>query len=223
LGAALSWHVAVWVTADGLSLADVGVTWSALLRGHPLTGVPGVRPASTAVTLTAFGVTITVMVAAVLAVVFALGSWQGNRRRGKGLAQAGQVRAGVGLERARQKAGHTRPSMTVAQIQSADPQDIALHIGNEESQALTAAEALGYPVVAKSAAPGEHKTERGGVVLDIRTPAELSTAIAVVGLPAVIQPMVRGGVEVMAGVVQESGLRSGGGVRHGRDAGRAAG
>ena len=125
LGAALSWHVAVWVTADGLSLADVGVTWSALLRGHPLTGIPGVQPASTAVTLTAFGVIFILMIAAVLAVVFALGNWQGNRRRGKGLAQAGQVRAGVGLERARQKAGHTRPSMTVAQIQAAAPQDIA--------------------------------------------------------------------------------------------------
>ncbi|MEP6641042.1 MAG: GNAT family N-acetyltransferase, partial [Gaiellales bacterium] len=72
-----------------------------------------------------------------------------------------------------------------------------------ESQAFAAAEALGYPVVAKSAAAGEHKTERGGVVLDIRTPAELTAAIAVVGLPAVIQPMVHGGVEVMAGVVQD--------------------
>jgi acetyl coenzyme A synthetase (ADP forming)-like protein len=79
----------------------------------------------------------------------------------------------------------------------------AQHVADEESQALTAAEALGYPVVAKAAAAGEHKTERGGVVLDIRTPAELSTAIAVVGLPVVIQPMVRGGVEVMAGVVQD--------------------
>jgi acetyl coenzyme A synthetase (ADP forming)-like protein len=79
----------------------------------------------------------------------------------------------------------------------------AQHVAEGESQALAAAEALGYPVVAKSAAAGEHKTERGGVVLDIRTPAELTAAIAVVGLPAVLQPMVRGGVEVMAGVVQD--------------------
>jgi acetyl coenzyme A synthetase (ADP forming)-like protein len=77
------------------------------------------------------------------------------------------------------------------------------HVATGESQALAAADALGYPVVAKSAAAGEHKTERGGVVLDIRTPAELTAAIAVVGLPAVIQPMIHGGVEVMAGVVQD--------------------
>jgi acetate---CoA ligase (ADP-forming) len=79
----------------------------------------------------------------------------------------------------------------------------AQHVADAESQALAAAAALGYPVVAKSAAAGEHKTEHGGVVLDIRNPAELTAAIAVVGLPAVIQPMVRGGVEVMAGVVQD--------------------
>jgi len=86
LGAALSWHVAVWVSADGLSLADVGTTWAALLRGHPLTGMPGVRAASTATTLIAYGLILALMIAALLGAVFALGSWQGSRRRGKGAA-----------------------------------------------------------------------------------------------------------------------------------------
>ena len=131
LGAALSWHVAVWATADGLSLADVGTTWAALLRGHPLTGMPGVRAASTATTLIACGLILALMIAALLGAVFALGSWQGSRRRGKGLARAGEVRKGVGLERARQKAGHTRPSMSAAQIRAAAPQDVALHVGDE--------------------------------------------------------------------------------------------
>jgi len=89
LGAALSWHAAVWATAEGLSLADVGTSWSALLHGHPLTGMPGVRPASTLATLVAFGVTLALMVASVLAGAFALGSWQSGRRRGKGLARRG--------------------------------------------------------------------------------------------------------------------------------------
>jgi acyl-CoA synthetase (NDP forming) len=71
------------------------------------------------------------------------------------------------------------------------------------SQALAAAEALGFPVVVKAGGAGVHKTERGGVVLDVRTPAELAAATTTVGFPAVIQPMVRGGVEVMAGAMQD--------------------
>jgi acetate---CoA ligase (ADP-forming) len=71
------------------------------------------------------------------------------------------------------------------------------------SQALAAAELLGFPVVVKAGAAGVHKTEHGGVVLDVRTPAELAAATSTVGFPAVIQPMVRGGVEVMAGAMQD--------------------
>jgi acetate---CoA ligase (ADP-forming) len=71
------------------------------------------------------------------------------------------------------------------------------------SQALAAAEALGFPLVVKAGAAGVHKTEKGGVVLDVRTPAELAAATTSVGFPAVIQPMVRGGVEVMAGAMQD--------------------
>ena len=44
----------------------------------------------------------------------------------------------------------------------------AQQVAHTESQALAAAEALGYPVVVKAGAAGEHKTERGGVVLDVR-------------------------------------------------------
>ena len=79
----------------------------------------------------------------------------------------------------------------------------AQQVAQTELQAIAAAEALGYPVVVKAGAAGEHKTERGGVVLDVRTPEELTAAATVVGLPAVLQPFVRGGVEVMAGVLQD--------------------
>ncbi len=72
-----------------------------------------------------------------------------------------------------------------------------------EEDGLAAAAELGYPVVAKTTAPGVHKTERGGVALDLRDADELREALARVVLPALIQPMVRGGAELLAGVVQD--------------------
>ena len=72
-----------------------------------------------------------------------------------------------------------------------------------EEDGLAAAAELGFPVVAKTTAPGVHKTERGGVALDLRDAGELRQALARVGLPAVIQPMARGGAELLAGVVQD--------------------
>ena len=72
-----------------------------------------------------------------------------------------------------------------------------------EDEGLAAANELGFPVVAKTTAPGVHKTERGGVALDLRDGRELAEALARVGLPALIQPMVRGGAELLAGVVQD--------------------
>jgi acetate---CoA ligase (ADP-forming) len=72
-----------------------------------------------------------------------------------------------------------------------------------EAEGLAAADELSYPLVAKTTAPGVHKTERGGVVLDLRDGHELAEALARVGLPALIQPMVRGGAELLAGVVQD--------------------
>jgi acetyl coenzyme A synthetase (ADP forming)-like protein len=79
----------------------------------------------------------------------------------------------------------------------------AQRVAQTGSQALQAAESLGFPVVVKAGGAGVHKTERGGVVLDVRSPAELAAATTTVGFPAVIQPMVRGGVEVMAGAMQD--------------------
>jgi acetate---CoA ligase (ADP-forming) len=72
-----------------------------------------------------------------------------------------------------------------------------------EAEGLAAADELGYPLVAKTTAPGVHKTERGGVALDLRDGRELAEALARVGLLALIQPMVRGAAELLAGVVQD--------------------
>ncbi len=72
-----------------------------------------------------------------------------------------------------------------------------------EHEALAAARELGYPVVVKAATAGTHKTETGGVALDVRDETELREAIAAVGLPAILQPMIRSNAELLAGVVQD--------------------
>ncbi len=81
------------------------------------------------------------------------------------------------------------------------------------------AEKLTFPVVLKAVAPGlVHKTEAGGVLTDLRTPEELlaaaqrmrsalgkpSPAIAgELGLSFLIQEYVRGGREVIVGMIQD--------------------
>jgi acetate---CoA ligase (ADP-forming) len=72
-----------------------------------------------------------------------------------------------------------------------------------EDEAVAAAHELGYPAVVKTSAPGAHKTETGGVALDLRDEVELREAIARVGFPAIVQAMIRGNAELLAGVVQD--------------------
>jgi acyl-CoA synthetase (NDP forming) len=76
-------------------------------------------------------------------------------------------------------------------------------IADDSDAALTAARELGYPVVVKSAEPGAHKTEIGGVALDLGDEEAVRKAVASIGLPVVVQPMVRGGVELLVGVVED--------------------
>jgi acetate---CoA ligase (ADP-forming) len=70
-------------------------------------------------------------------------------------------------------------------------------------EAVEAARELGFPVVVKTAAPGVHKTEGGGVALDLRDEPELRAAVDRIGLPALVQPMVTGSAELLAGIVQD--------------------
>jgi acetyl coenzyme A synthetase (ADP forming)-like protein len=69
--------------------------------------------------------------------------------------------------------------------------------------AVRAAEELGFPVVAKTAEPGVHKTETGGVRLDLKTPAEVRAAAAEIGGAILLQPMLSSTAELLAGVVQD--------------------
>jgi len=70
-------------------------------------------------------------------------------------------------------------------------------------EAAAAARELGYPVVVKTAAAGEHKTERGGVALGLRDEAEVREAATRIGPPLLVQPYVQGSAELLAGVVQD--------------------
>jgi acetate---CoA ligase (ADP-forming) len=69
--------------------------------------------------------------------------------------------------------------------------------------AAAAAQELGFPVVVKTAEAGAHKTETGGVALGLRTSEEVEEAAARIGGDIVVQPMVSGGAELLAGVVQD--------------------
>jgi acetyl coenzyme A synthetase (ADP forming)-like protein len=70
-------------------------------------------------------------------------------------------------------------------------------------EAVAAARELGFPVVVKTAAAGVHKTESGGVALDLDGDDDVRTAAERIGGPLLVQPMIGGGVELLAGVFQD--------------------
>ena len=69
--------------------------------------------------------------------------------------------------------------------------------------AVAAAAELGYPVVVKTAVAGAHKTEAGGVALDLEDEDSVRGAVERIGLPVLVQPMVKGCAELLAGIVQD--------------------
>jgi len=69
--------------------------------------------------------------------------------------------------------------------------------------AVEAARELGYPVVVKTAVAGAHKTEQGGVFLDLGDDDAVRAAADQIGGPLLVQPFVRGGAELLAGAVQD--------------------
>ena len=70
-------------------------------------------------------------------------------------------------------------------------------------EAVAWAGELGYPVVVKTAVPGVHKSEIAGVALDLHDPAAVRQAALRIGPPLLVQPMVEGGVELLAGLAQD--------------------
>jgi acetate---CoA ligase (ADP-forming) len=70
-------------------------------------------------------------------------------------------------------------------------------------EAVAAAQSLGFPVVVKTAAAGAHKTEIGGIALDLGSEDAVRAAAERIGTPVVVQPMIAGGTELLAGLVQD--------------------
>jgi acetyl coenzyme A synthetase (ADP forming)-like protein len=70
-------------------------------------------------------------------------------------------------------------------------------------EAAAAAEQLGFPVVVKTAAPGAHKTELGGIALDLLDADAVRAAAVRIGGALIVQPMIPSGAELLAGVVQD--------------------
>ncbi len=70
-------------------------------------------------------------------------------------------------------------------------------------EAVAAAAELGFPAVVKTAEPGAHKTEIGGVALDLRDEGQVRAAVEQIGPPVIVQPFLRGGTELLAGAFQD--------------------
>ena len=80
---------------------------------------------------------------------------------------------------------------------------VSEEVAGDADSAAAAAQRLGFPVVVKSTAPGAHKTELGGIALDLDTEDSVRRASERIGFPVLVQPMVAGGAELLAGIVQD--------------------
>jgi acetate---CoA ligase (ADP-forming) len=69
--------------------------------------------------------------------------------------------------------------------------------------AVAAARELGFPVVVKTALAGVHKTDTGGVALDLQSEDDVREAATRIGGPLIVQPMRSGSAELLAGLVQD--------------------
>jgi acyl-CoA synthetase (NDP forming) len=80
---------------------------------------------------------------------------------------------------------------------------VAERLAGDADEAVAAAREIGFPVVLKTAVPGVHKTDVGGVELDLGDEDAVRRAAERIGPPLLVQPMVRGGTELLAGLVQD--------------------
>ena len=142
-------------------------------------------------------------------------AWRG-RQRGKvpeleGL-RAADARALVTGFLAGSPAGGWLPEASAAELVSCYGVPlVATMAAASEQEAAAAAAQLGGRVVLKAEAEGlVHRTDAGGVRVDLRTPQEVAEGYRTLAAGfgprlqrVLVQPMLAGGVEVMIGVVQE--------------------
>jgi acetate---CoA ligase (ADP-forming) len=70
-------------------------------------------------------------------------------------------------------------------------------------EAVGAARELGYPVVLKAGTPGAHKSELGGVILDLRDDESVRASAKRLSGRLLVQRFVHGGTELLAGAIQD--------------------
>ncbi len=73
----------------------------------------------------------------------------------------------------------------------------------DADEAEAAALELGLPAVVKTARPGVHKSDVGGVALDLRDVAQVREAVERIGPPVIVQPFLAAGTELLAGAMQD--------------------
>jgi acetyl coenzyme A synthetase (ADP forming)-like protein len=99
--------------------------------------------------------------------------------------------------------GWLRPERTRALLESYGVPLVQERVVESAEEAVAAAKEIGFPVVVKTAAAGAHKTESGGVALDLRDEEQVAAAVDRIGAPVIVQAYVSGGAELLAGAVQD--------------------
>lgn len=78
---------------------------------------------------------------------------------------------------------------------------------NSESEVISAGDKIGYPLVLKTAKEDiTHKSDTGGVRLNLQNQDELLSAFRDIGVPAIIGKMVRGKHEVFLGIKKDPNI-----------------
>jgi len=80
---------------------------------------------------------------------------------------------------------------------------VAERLATSPEEVVSVARDLGFPVVVKTAAPGAHKTEGGGIALGLVDGNDVRAAAARIGYPVIVQRMVSGATELLAGMTQD--------------------
>jgi acetate---CoA ligase (ADP-forming) len=99
--------------------------------------------------------------------------------------------------------GWLSPEQTRALLQSYGVPLVQERVVESADEGVAAAKEIGFPVVVKTAAAGAHKTESGGVALDLRDEEQVAAAVERIGAPVLVQAYVSGGAELLAGAVQD--------------------
>ena len=152
-----------------------------------------------------------------LAAAVRYGAWK-RRERGTALVLEPFARDAVRAVVDRAIAGATEPRWLDAADTATILRAVGIQLAETEivapREAVETAERLGYPLVAKAVSPGlVHKTDVGGVVVGINTPAEMAAAVQrletnlrAVGRPleaVMLQRLVANGVEALVGVTTD--------------------